>query len=259
VELFVTDDPPTRPDGEGTTFLLVHGWGGDSHTFSAHVEPLRARGRVIAPDLRGHGSSPTGSAACTVEIMAADLAQLLHAGGHQNTVAVGHSMGGQVVATLAVRHPDLVRSLVVVDPAYGADDAELRTAVPRSATYRAQGAQAAAAWVQGAFTDSSPDWLRTAVRRRMLATPDVVLADAFDAMYLDEGAWGGAPRAVEFLRELRCPVLALCSNPGAARFAETAHTVEASRTVHWPGTSHFLHLERPAAFVDLLVRWAQEV
>lgn len=41
-------------------------------------------------------------------------------------VAVGHSMGAQVVATLAIEHPRAVRALVVITPAYGADEAEER-------------------------------------------------------------------------------------------------------------------------------------
>ncbi|WP_443064639.1 alpha/beta fold hydrolase [Streptomyces sp. NBC_00582] len=40
-------------------------------------------------------------------------------------VAVGHSMGGQAVNLLAVRHPELVRSVVALDPAHGAHGAEV--------------------------------------------------------------------------------------------------------------------------------------
>lgn len=74
--------------------------------------------RIIAPDLRGHGRSG-GLPPWTLEAVADDLAELLVAEGGSAATVVGHSFGGASALYLAHRHPELVRQLVLLDPAIG--------------------------------------------------------------------------------------------------------------------------------------------
>jgi pimeloyl-ACP methyl ester carboxylesterase len=155
--------------------LLVHGWGGDGREWSPHAEALAGHARVIVPDLRGHGRSEVPEEGNTPAEMADDLAALLDTLDPGPVTAVGHSMGGQVVNLLAVRHPHLVRSVVALDPAHGT----AVEAIPaRLADYRATGARAAAAFVAAAFGHTAPPGLRTAHLRTMLGTPGHVIAQS---------------------------------------------------------------------------------
>ncbi|MEU0246505.1 alpha/beta fold hydrolase [Streptomyces sp. NPDC006235] len=120
--------------------LLVHGWGGDGREWSPHTEALAGDFRVIVPGLRGHGRSEVPDEGNTPAGMADDLAALLDTLDPGPVAAVGHSMGGQVVNLLAVRHPYLVRSVVALDPAHGAHGAEVEEIPARLADYRANGA-----------------------------------------------------------------------------------------------------------------------
>lgn len=112
--LFYTDEGTGDP-----AVLLVHGWSCDSHDWSWQIPAFAGRHRVIAADNRGHGRSSVPAGGYTPRQFASDLAGLLKNLDSGPVVAVGHSLGGVIVSALAVEHPELVRAVVVVDPAYG--------------------------------------------------------------------------------------------------------------------------------------------
>jgi pimeloyl-ACP methyl ester carboxylesterase len=251
VRLFYTDD------GRGRPLLLVHGWGGDSHTWSFHLVPLAARYRVIAVDLRGHGRSSVPETGYGPRDMAGDLAELLRLLAAGPVVAIGHSMGVQVVTVLAVEHPDLVDSVVAVDPAYGADDAEAAAAPARLAALWRDGAAEAARSIGGAFTEGSPGWLRTWHTRQLLGMAGHVLAAAYAGMYLDVDAFGFRAAAEAYLARRKCPALSLWSYPDLAAW-ERGLGLPGADVVRWTGVGHYLHEERPAEFVALLEQWLED-
>ena len=110
----------TRPlhvvevDGTGPTAAFLHGLFGQGTNFRTAAKELSDGFRSLLVDLPNHGRSPwTGT---TDYVAAADeVASTLrhHADGPVHVV--GHSMGGKVAMVLALRHPDLVDRLVVVD------------------------------------------------------------------------------------------------------------------------------------------------
>lgn len=103
--------------GEGEpVFLLVHGIGMGRLVFAELIDDLRRRGRVIAIDQPGYGASPEPPRTPTMERTADLLAALLRDRGVSDVITIGHSMGTQVVAELAVRHPDLVGATVLIAP-----------------------------------------------------------------------------------------------------------------------------------------------
>jgi len=115
--------------GDGPPLLLLHGFPLD-HSMWVGQLPLARCCRLIVPDQRGFGAStcPAGSQGpASVEQMADDAAALLEGLGVQEPVAVcGLSMGGYVAQHLAVRHPRLVGSLILVDTKLEADTPEAR-------------------------------------------------------------------------------------------------------------------------------------
>lgn len=99
------------------TFLLVHGIGMGRAIFddlSGHL--VRDGARTIAVDLPGYGDAPEPARVLTMQRTADLLAAYLRAAGDAPVVAVGHSMGSQVVAELAARHPQLVERAVLIGP-----------------------------------------------------------------------------------------------------------------------------------------------
>ncbi|NIP93298.1 MAG: alpha/beta hydrolase, partial [Akkermansiaceae bacterium] len=63
--------------------------------------------RAVSVDLRGHGDSDKPEGAYPIEQFADDTAFVIEQLGLDRPIAVGHSMGGVTVLSLAARHPDL--------------------------------------------------------------------------------------------------------------------------------------------------------
>jgi len=234
-------------DSDELPMLAVHGWGDCGESWSSHLAGLSAIGRTLVPDLRGHGRSPASADGYGPRALAADLAELLARRRTGPVVAIGHSMGGQVVSALAIEHPDTVAAVIVIDPAYGADDAGRELAGEQLAALRTRGA-AAAVEILG-------DDLPPAYQKRLLATPGHVLSACYAGMYTDEDAFGFRAASERYLRKRHQPVLALYSRPGPAAWERSLPLPPGSQVVTWDGGGHFLHIDRPGEFVSLVGRW----
>jgi len=108
-----------RETGEGFPVVFVHGYTGNSRNWALTAPALAERVRVISVDLRGHGLSgkPLSEDAYGLEMMASDVYELLKSLDVAECILVGHSMGGMVSQLLILKHPEIVRALVLVDTA----------------------------------------------------------------------------------------------------------------------------------------------
>lgn len=238
-----------------TRLLLVHGWGADRHSWDPIAALVSRWAEVLAPDLAGHGElAADAPAGLTIDDLVTQLADL--AGTGEQVVAVGHSMGGQVVAKLAVQHPDLVRVIVVIDPAYGADQAEVERCPDVLAALRSLGSIVGVEFVERAFAGADAGALQVETRDQMSRTPGPVLADLYESMYVAPGSIGPRPATSAFLRKVGKPCLSLYATEAAADFARTVNWPPGSLIEVWPGTTHYLHQEHPARFSELLRRWS---
>lgn len=101
-------------DGAGPVLLLLHPLALSARVWQPAVERLRERFRVVAIDARGHGESSWDGTPFTIEELAQDAAAVAaQLGGPAHVL--GMSMGGCTAIALAVRHPELVDRLVLVD------------------------------------------------------------------------------------------------------------------------------------------------
>ncbi|MFB8009035.1 alpha/beta fold hydrolase [Nocardia sp. NPDC056000] len=104
----------------GPVVLALHGLTGHGRRWQALAEQQLPDVRIIAPDLRGHGRSP-GVPPWDFETITADLVTLLRRETSEPVVVLGHSFGAAVAVHLAHARPELVRALVLLDPAIGLD------------------------------------------------------------------------------------------------------------------------------------------
>jgi len=105
--------------GDGPPLLLLHGW---PHTWALwhSVMPALARShRVIAPDLRGIGATTRPDDGYDLHTLADDAAALLHALGAGPAGVVGIDLGASVAWMLAVRHPERVGRLAIMEGLLG--------------------------------------------------------------------------------------------------------------------------------------------
>lgn len=117
------DETPVawREAGDGPLVLFLHGLGATRTSWDAQLIALADDYRCVAWDLPGYGASPP-LADLTLEAAADSAAALIGRLGGVAHVA-GLSMGGMIALHLALRHPDCVRSLAIIDssPAFGMD------------------------------------------------------------------------------------------------------------------------------------------
>src|SRR5262245_38721964 len=107
--------------------VFVHGWTCDRSFFAPQAEHFARRHRVVSVDLRGHGESAKPYEPYPIRKYADDIAYLIHQLGLGQVVAVGHSMGGLVVAQLAASHPRSVAAIAMVEPGPFAAPPEVRS------------------------------------------------------------------------------------------------------------------------------------
>lgn len=246
-------------DRTGPPVLLLHGFTGSAESMARTARDLSGAFRTVCLDLVGHGASdaPNDPAPYAMERCAAQVAGAVQALCGGSAHVLGYSMGGRVALALAARHPERVRSLLLVGARAGlADPAE------RAARRRADEALADRIEREGLerFVDrwmALPlfatqrrlgDAFQARARRERLAQRPHGLAGSLRGM----GA-GAQPPLFDRLGALRMPVLVAV---GAldARFRpvadDLARRIPGSRLTVIPDAGHAAHLETPRAFRD---------
>ena len=103
-----------REFGEGQPLIILHGLFGFSDNWQTHAKRLSQYYRVILVDLRNHGHSPW-SDEFSYEIMAKDVLALMDDLKIEESILIGHSMGGKVVMHMAILDQDRLSKMIVVD------------------------------------------------------------------------------------------------------------------------------------------------
>jgi pimeloyl-ACP methyl ester carboxylesterase len=97
----------------GSRVVFCHGLFGQGKNWTQAAKALSAEHRVLLLDMPNHGRSPWTERFDYVELADHVASEL----GDEPVALVGHSMGGKIAMCVALRHPELVERLVVVDVA----------------------------------------------------------------------------------------------------------------------------------------------
>ncbi|MFH5230810.1 3-oxoadipate enol-lactonase [Antrihabitans spumae] len=132
---------------DSPTIVLLGSLGSDRSMWNPQVAALSETHAVLTVDLRGHGESPTPTGPYTIQSLAADVIALVDKLELTSVDLVGLSLGGAIAQSIAVDHPDRVRTLTLICTA-------ARFGVPqgwidRAAAVRANGTGSIAAAVVG--------------------------------------------------------------------------------------------------------------
>src|SRR4051812_26263786 len=109
-------------EGRGPTVVLAHALGCDLSMWDETVRELARGFTVLRYDHRGHGRSETVPGPFRIEDLADDAGELIRREAGGAVHFVGLSMGGMVAQQVAVRHPELVKSVVVANSSSRYDD-----------------------------------------------------------------------------------------------------------------------------------------
>lgn len=128
LRLHYVEYPPQREDAP--VVLMLHGFPEFWYAWRHQIAALGDAGyRVIALDMRGYGQSdkPKGIDAYQLERLTDDVAALVESLGVTSVSLVGHDWGGLVSWWHAMRHPEQVRTLSILNCPHPAHQARMRS------------------------------------------------------------------------------------------------------------------------------------
>lgn len=221
--------------GAGEPLVLLHGAYMTIDAMGEILHGLAETRRVIAVELQGHGRTADVDRPITYEQMADDTAALLRHLGIDQADVFGFSMGGGVALQLAIRHPGLVRKLVLVSASFASDhmQPELHEMIPDITPEMFAGSPIEAAYLEVAPNPGDFPGLVEKLKRldmtpfawpaedvRGIEAPTMIVVGDSDAVRLEH--------AVELFRLL-----------GGGAMGDLAG-LPASRLAVLPGTAHFI-------------------
>src|SRR6478736_6863187 len=103
-----------RESGQGQPLIILHGLFGSSDNWYSHAKTFAPFFKVYLVDQRNHGQSPH-SDEFNYKALTLDLEEFIKEHAIQNPIILGHSMGGKTAMNFAIKNPDKLDKLVVVD------------------------------------------------------------------------------------------------------------------------------------------------
>ena len=103
--------------GSGPALVLIHGIGGDADDWAFCLQSLSSSHRVVALDMLGFGRSDKPFMAYCIEVFVEVLEAFLRKLHIERATLIGGSLGGWIAAAYALRFPEAVDKLILVDSA----------------------------------------------------------------------------------------------------------------------------------------------
>lgn len=239
------------PRGD-TPIVFLHALGLDLTWWGHQVAEFGRDHDVVAFDLPGHGLSGRLDAPPTFDAMARAAAGVLAHVDAGPAHLVGLSVGGMIAQTLALAHPELVRSLSLVATSCTFPEAGRQAVRERARVARAGGMAAIAPlslerWFPLAFRTQRPDVLDRAAKLMLQQEPE------FHASLWDMVAALDVERR---LSALTCPTMVVAGGEDMSASAAAGQLIVnqiAAATLHVvAGSGHFPPVEAPDEFNALL-------
>jgi 2-succinyl-6-hydroxy-2,4-cyclohexadiene-1-carboxylate synthase len=238
--------------GAGDPVVLVHGFTQTGRAWAQIAADLAQTDQVVLLDAPGHGRS----AGVEADLPAgADLMVAATEAQAGPAAWIGYSMGGRYALHVALRHPEAVQRLVLVSATAGIDD-------PQARAERRAGDEELAIRVETEGVEAFIEWWLERPMFRTLPAGAASRADRLTntsaglAASLRRAGTGTQEPLWADLARLDMPVLAVA---GALDTAYVTHARRLAESIGpnasmalIDGAGHACHLERPAAFLDLV-------
>jgi pimeloyl-ACP methyl ester carboxylesterase len=240
-----------REEGSGRPLLFIHGFPFSKAIWEAQFAGLEGAGRLLAPDLRGHGESEATPGPYSMDMLADDCLTLLDSlGVDRPAVVCGLSMGGYVALAFYRRHRARLAGLVLAATRAAADSAEGKANREKlAARVREEGPQAVVTSMHPKIlapkTYETDPALVERVRRIMETTSQEGMIAALLGMR-------DRSDATSLLERIDLPTLVLHGAEDQIiplAEAQAMHAaIKGSRLEVLPESGHLLNMEQPGLF-----------
>lgn len=260
-----------RETGQGQPIIVLHGGPDFDHTYLLpDMDRLSDAYRLIYYDQRGRGRSAEGVRPedVTLESEMADLDAVREHAGSGSVALLGHSWGAVLALEYAIRHPDRVSHLILMNPApasredfllyrndrreKGAEDLEKMKVLRSTAGYKEGDPDAVEAYYRVHFKPAlarPEDYEKVIASLRASFTPEGILkARAVEARLLEETWLSSRYDLLPALEKLSLPTLVLYGDHDfipAGCAEHIARSIPNARLVTFEDCGHFTYLECP--------------
>ena len=239
------------------TLVLIHGWSCDASYWDAQLTELVAHHPVLTVDLTGHGRSQGSRDEISIRAFGTDVARAVEQAAPSGPlILIGHSMGGPVAIETALQLGSRVRAVIGVDTFknIGAPPPDPNQTEARLQFFAADFATATRIFVsQTFFRDDADPVLKARIADDMAAGDPAIGIAAIRAL----NDWNGVD-ALQQLREDHSSapaLLAINARHGAPTELERLRGIYSDfQLVEMDGVGHFLMMEQPRAFNEILLR-----
>ncbi|HEY3567883.1 MAG TPA: alpha/beta fold hydrolase [Thermoanaerobaculia bacterium] len=237
-----------HPDASPVLFL--HSLAGNGGQWALQLDHLRRHRRAVALDFRGHGESdPAEDGDYSIAGLAADVAAVADQLGLRRFILAGHSLGSAAAIEYASHHPERVAGLLLVDPNGDQSQVPARELAPFLESLRADPLGELESYFRQLVVGGDPDAARWILEDLRLTHEDAVTGALADSVQYK-------------------PLPALARYPGPRqsiisdmnRLPYSLHKLLPDLPVRlMTGTGHWVMMDRPAVFNQLLDDFVEEV
>ncbi|GAB3892621.1 alpha/beta hydrolase [Kibdelosporangium lantanae] len=251
--------------GAGPAIVLLHGFPHTWQLWSETIGPLSTHHRVIAPDLRGFGASTRAPDGYDAGTLADDLDGILDALDEPTATLIAIDAGTPVAVLLALRHPERIRRLIVMEALLGSlPGAEDFLAAGPPWWFGFHAVPGLAEQVLTGHETRYIDWFLTTGTRGQGVPPDIRTAfiDAYagpEALRCAFSYYRALPTTARQLddavadRRLTMPTLAIGAHPVGTALEQQLRPITDDLTGHVvPDCGHIIPLDRPRELLRLV-------
>jgi pimeloyl-ACP methyl ester carboxylesterase len=238
-------------DGDLTLFF-VHGWSCDKSYWKDQVSYFSKYYKVVTVDLAGHGESGLERKDYKVELFGEDVASVVNHLKLSKVILIGHSMGGSVILEAARKLTGKVIGLIGVDTYQSfKDDWTSEQKEGFLKPIKENFVAASQGFVRSMFPkDADTLLVKKVVEDMSAAPPNVAVSAMRNLFYYDP---------VPTLEKIKLPIVSINCDMYPVSVEENKNFVKDYEVKLMKGVGHFLMMEKPEEFNELLLESANKL
>jgi pimeloyl-ACP methyl ester carboxylesterase len=232
--------------GSGEAALVfIHGWSCDKSYWKYQTEYFSNNYKVVAVDLAGHGKSGLNRKNYTIELFGDDVAVVVNHLKLSKVILIGHSMGGAVILEAAKKLAGKVIGIIGVDTYQSfVDDWTTEQKEGFLKPFKDNFVQTTKGFVRSMFPKNADTTLVNKAAEDMSSAPPEIAISAMKNLFYYN--------PIPTLEKLNLPLISINCDMYPVSIEENKKHVKNYRVKFMTGVGHFLMIENPDKFNNLL-------
>jgi pimeloyl-ACP methyl ester carboxylesterase len=232
--------------------VFVHGWSLDKSIWNDQVKVFSAKYKVVTIDLAGHGESGRSRKNYTMELFGEDVASVVNKLKLEKVILVGHSLGGSVVIEAANILKGKVIGLIGADTFQKFEEGEpADRAEQYLTTFKSNFVGSAKDYASLLFLPNADTLLVNRVAEKMSSANPKIAIDVMRNSY--------EYNSIASIKKLNVPIISINCEKFPVKLEENRKYVKSFELKKMNGVGHFVMLEDPTKFNQLLNEAIEEL